>query len=154
MGADMVISVVALPTGTNANFEAGRKYLTDLKLTDEIVQEIGIEVDLYEYETDAGRIDGNHLKAAMLGKLTELERFIDGRTFSWITVRDLQVGITGGMSWGDHTYEGSLVDTLSAVPGLWEAIGFSTDWWEPKSQDITPEEEAYIKESLGVAPTQ
>lgn len=150
----MIVSVVALPTGTTADFEAGRKYLDELELTDEIVREIGIEVDLYEYQNDAGRVDGNHLKADMLQKLDELREVIDGRAFSWIAVRDLQVGITGGMSWGDHTDEGNLIDTLSAIPGLWEAIGFSTDWWEPKSQDITPEEEAYIKESLGVVPTQ
>lgn len=131
MGADMIVSVLAVKRGTQPNFDGGRNFLRTIKIDDPLLDELdnyGV-LDLDDFQDDKGGIDVEMLRKNLLDKIDELSEALDGRGMTTISVRDLDLYITGGMSWGDDTDEGNLISTLDAVPGLTGAMGFER-WWE------------------------
>lgn len=144
MGADMIVSVVAVPRGTQPNYDAGYDVIRSLQLDLDTLEELYNEsvIDEDEQATNAnGEVltdnkgqpiwDAEKVRATLRKKLDEFKDEINSREVAWISVRDLDLAIGGGLSWGDDTDFGYACTAVGAVPGLLSAMGF-VNWWEEK----------------------
>lgn len=122
MGADMLITGLAIEVDREPDFAKGREHIRDnfetLELTDDDL------LDLERYRDADGEIGPTEL----LHLVDELEEALGGRYVATIEVRGLHLYLTGGLSWGDDTDEAGLMRAAEAIPGLIAAIGFKETW--------------------------
>lgn len=148
----MIVTILAVrKSDPTLTFEYGRNHIAGLNITEDLVADLLNEGVLYDDEDGCFDDDGNFIvdgvRKWMLNAVDELAGCINGRGVSQVSVRDLYLYITGGMSWGDDTDEGIIFSRAEGIPGLVEAIGFVPDWYEVE-HGVTPEEEAAAVESI------
>src|SRR4029077_8904977 len=113
MGADMVIVSLVIPEGHQPDFVAAHRAVNAVAAADIENPDEFYDVDP---ESEAG-LQG--LRKDLHCQLDELEQALDGREFTWTTVRGASVYVTGGLSTGDSPTEAfEIVNRLRAVRGV------------------------------------
>lgn len=148
MGADMIVTTVAHKKDATIDWEAGDAFLAKLKIDDDLVGNMEdwghLDEDCYD---DDGKPIESKIREWISGNLAEFQACLDSREVAVISVRDLYVFITGGMSWGDDTDAGYVFRKVSSIPGLLGSLGFVEDFYE-EEKPVTPEEEAAAVQSI------
>lgn len=160
MGADFIVGVIAHKRGEVINFEAGRNFLTTVDFSDEDLVQSLIDEGLDEGDETLFDVDDDTYSGAlsyapipeairkwMLHKIDDLVNSLGGRDVSVLHIRDLEVYISGEMSWGDAPETAQIWWTIDKVPGLLGSMGFEENWHEEEVV-VTPEEEAAAVDSI------
>jgi hypothetical protein len=120
MGADMLIASLVIPSGVQPDFAAAHRRVDAVISAD--IEDPDEFLELPDPDTIEGLLA---LRDDLHRCLAELEQALFGREFTWSEVRDAQVYVTGGLSWGDSPTEAfELVNRLRAVSGVLAAVGF------------------------------
>lgn len=159
MGADMIIAACAVRKGDEKkiDFAAGRAFLEKMEITEEFVQDLVDNGDLWEdeeYFDENNRPKIENIRTWLLTHHHDFEQSFGGRDMSSLWVRDLTVFIVGGMSWGDSPEGCTAIWMMDKIPGVLTAMGFVEDYHLTAPEPVTPEEEAAAVESIKQAQPQ
>lgn len=151
MGADMIVAVVAHKKNASIDFDAGRNFVKKLKIEDLDIEELinnGLDEndETYFDENDQPILEA--IQGWLDNAVVEFSTTLYSRYVTSLEVRDLTVYITGGLSWGDVNDECYALWRVGCVPGLLDAMGFATGYWDVEQSEVTPAEEAAAIESI------
>jgi hypothetical protein len=126
MGADLVVSCLAIRVDRKPDWEAAHAWL---KQNEDKAIDAWL---LHEEElTDRDPPARSEIVELLHEAINEVANGLDGgsRQISWVRFGDYRIYMTGGMTWGDDpTDEFGPWETFKCVPGLSEAAGF--EWPE------------------------
>lgn len=149
MGADMITGIVAKRREDQIDFRAGHEFLDKLKHKDIDIDSL-IDVSLPEDEPYFDEEDKPNYEAIIEWLHDGVSQFgnaLNGRATNSVLIRDLEVFITGEMSWGDVSDEIRCFWLVGSVPGLLTAMGFEENW-DKVDTSVTPDEEAAAIQSI------
>jgi hypothetical protein len=148
----MIVAVVAHEKDAELDYDAGRKFVSTIKMEDLDLDYLADQscVDEQEWFDENDNPDEEKIRAFIMDQLDEFIDAFDGRSVACFHVRDLVIHVAGGMSWGDVPEPANAFWFVDSIPGLLPAMGFVADWTQP-DPTVTPEEEAAALQSIARA---